>query len=57
MQAKAHSAQGELIMKVKTNVKAGGGLCIDIDVDLSIQLGGKCGKGSDCHNPCSNPCK
>jgi hypothetical protein len=37
------SMQGAQTMKVKTNVKAGGGglLDVDIDIDVDVNLGGK----------------
>jgi hypothetical protein len=36
-------------MKVKTNVKAGGLLCVDIDanVDVDVNIGGGCKDGHD----------
>ena len=43
MQAEARITSGEILMKVQTNVKAGGGSLIDVDIDVDLCLFG-CGK-------------
>jgi hypothetical protein len=46
MQAEARITSGEILMKVQTDVKAGGGLLdldVDIDIDVDLCLFG-CGK-------------
>jgi hypothetical protein len=38
MQAAARITSGEILMKVQTDVKAGGGSLIDVDVDIDADL-------------------
>jgi hypothetical protein len=35
-------------MKVKTDMKAGGLLCLDLDIDIDVSLGGCCKKPRSC---------
>jgi hypothetical protein len=38
MQAEARIISGEILMKVQTDVKAGGGGLLDLDVDIDIDV-------------------